>query len=92
MQNANQLPEKPILSIAGQSLEVKFRDFNQIEHGDVSLFRPSDARLDRRFALKPSTGIMQRFDVSGLPKGMYYAKMRWSMNGKEYYVENPITL
>ena len=92
MQNANSLPEKPVLSVAGQSLEVKFREFGRIEHGDVSLFRPSDARLDRRFVLQPSAGMMQRFDVSGLPKGMYHAKMRWSMNGKEYFIENPVTL
>jgi len=92
MQNANRLTQKPTLSIAGQSLEVKFGQFDQIENGDVRLFRPSDARLDRRFVLQPSTGVMQRFDISGLPKGMYHAKMRWSMNGKEYFVENPITL
>jgi hypothetical protein len=92
IKNADQLSEKPTLTIAGESLEVTFAQFNRIENGDVRLFRPSDARLDRHFVLQPSTGIVQRFDVRGLPKGMYHAKMKWSMNGKEYYVENSITL
>jgi hypothetical protein len=92
MENANKLEQQPSMMIVGQELEVKFNGFNNLEEGQVDLFRPSDTRFDRKFVLRNAPGESQLFDVSMMPKGMYHAKMKWSMNGKEYFVEQYITL
>lgn len=90
--NTSQLQEKPDIKVAKGIIEVKFNQFSTMEKGEIKLFRPSDVRLDKQFTLQASDEGAQQFDVSSLPGGMYRLKMLWSMNGKEYYVEDVITL
>ena len=90
--NTLQLQEKPDINVVNGVMEVKFNQFNAMEEGEIKLFRPSDVRLDKQFKLLPSDQKAQQFDVRALPAGMYRIKMLWSMNGKEYYIENVITL
>lgn len=90
--NTSQLQEKPYINVVNGIMEVKFNQFNRMDNGEIKLFRPSDVRLDKQFRLLPSDQNAQQFDVSALPGGMYRIKMLWSMNGKEYYIENVITL
>lgn len=90
--NTSQLSEKPSIGVVNGVIEVQFNQFNSLDKGELKLFRPSDVRLDRQFTLQSSAGTAQQFDVSKLPGGMYRLKMLWSMNGKEYYVEDMITL
>lgn len=92
LNNANRLESKPTITVAGDMLEIQFNQFSNVERSEVKLFRPSDVRLDRQFKLQTSEGNTQRFDVSSLPKGMYRAKMKWSMKGKEYFIEYVINL
>ncbi len=90
--NTSRLEEKPDISISNGVIEIKFNQFNAMDKGEIKLFRPSDVRLDKQFALQVSEQTQQQFDVSTLPGGMYRVKMLWSMNGKEYYIEDMITL
>ena len=92
MNNTNRLDQKPEITVSGDILEIQFDLFSAVEEGEVKLFRPSDVRFDKQFILKVSMETSQRFDVSSLPKGMYRAKMQWTMNGKEYFIENIINL
>jgi len=92
LNNTSRLGEKPTMTVAGSVLEIQFNQFNNLEHGELKLFRPSDVRFDKQFILQTSSERAQRFDVSSLPKGMYRAKMKWSMKGKDYFIENIINL
>jgi hypothetical protein len=92
IENANRLQDQPKMMIVGHDLEIQFEGFKNLDQGQIDLFRPSDTRFDRKFVLQNSAGKRQLFDVSMLPKGMYYARMKWSMHGKEYYIEQSITL
>ncbi len=92
MNNTARLEEKPVIAFTGQALEIQFSQFNNLEGGEVKVFRPSDPRFDKQFILHTSTETIQRFDIRSFPKGMYRVKMRWSMKGKEYYVEQVIIL
>ena len=92
IENANKLDQPPKMAIVGQELEIQFNGFRNLDHGQVDLFRPSDTRFDKKFTLENSVGQRQLFDVSMLPRGMYHARMKWTMNGKEYFVEQSITL
>lgn len=88
-QNTSQLDSKPAIVVANNQLQVSFANLNQIEKGELKLFRPSDARLDRTYELK-SAESFQTFDVSTQQRGMYKASLRWTMNGKEYFLEETI--
>ncbi len=92
MNNANELVNKPTISVKGVLLEVQFDQFNSFEQGKLKLFRPSDTHLDRQYVLRASPEGMQYFDISSLAKGMYHARMTWTMKGKEYFIEDTITL
>ncbi len=92
MNNTARLGEKPTIAITGQTLEIQFSQFNNLESGEVKVFRPSDLRFDKQFILHTSTETTRRFDISSFPKGMYRVKMCWSMKDKKYYVEQVIIL
>jgi len=84
---------KPEIRIEGGNVvTVKYDDFAKVEEGVLVLFRPSDASLDRRFRLSAKGASAQYFNAEDLPPGMYRARMTWTMEGREYYLEQEITL
>ncbi len=91
LNNTNQLSEKPVIQVSNHALEIQFSRWADVKEGSVVLFRPSDAKLDRRFSV---TGVenIQRIDLKELPGGMYKARMSWSMDGKGYFLESVIYL
>ncbi len=91
MTNAEQLKEKPLVQVVNGALEVQFSRLPEIEQGELELFRPSDAKLDRRYTLA-SISQVQRIELEGVQGGMYKAKLRWRMDGKDYYLESVIYL
>lgn len=92
LNNTQQLSDKPEIRVSNGSLKISFQTTSQLDEGELKLFRPSDTRFDKKFALQKFTDQNQSFDVSQFPKGMYRAQMQWTMNGKEYYIEQVINL
>src|SRR5687768_12027779 len=83
--NAQQLAVKPEILIVNNSVQISFRDFNALQSGELKLFRPSNAKSDLIFELKATPDTLQLFDLHLRQKGMYKAKMKWTMNDKEYF-------
>ncbi len=93
MKNTSNLDEKPdIKTDGGELLKVTYNKFNEIERGDLQLFRPSDPALDKQFQLAHSSESFQYFSTKGLKKGMYRARMQWTMRGKEFFFEQVVNL
>lgn len=92
IRNVSALAHKPEINVMQGTLVVSFGELSKVSSGEMKLFRPSDARLDRTFALTDSETDMLQFDVSSLPAGMYKARMTWQMNGKEYFIEEIVNL
>jgi hypothetical protein len=90
--NTEQLKFKPEIYIVNDRMHIHFKDFHVIHSGEIKLFRPSNAGADLLFELKTTADTVQAFDLSARQKGMYKAKMKWSMNDKEYYLEKTIYL
>ena len=90
--NAQELFVKPEISIERNELKISFKDFNKIQAGEVKLFRPSNAASDMLFRLERSEEPIQSFDLQAKEKGMYKAQMKWSMDGKEFYIEQTVYL
>jgi hypothetical protein len=90
--NVHQLINKPEILIVNNHVQISFKDFSSLQQGELKLFRPSNAKSDLVFQLKSTADTLQRFDLNSREKGMYKAKMKWSMNDKEYYMEKMIYL
>jgi nitrogen fixation protein FixH len=60
--------------------------------GTLSLYRPSDARQDRNFALQPLADGSQAVVLTGLEPGLWRARMQWTSGGVEYFHEQSVQL
>jgi hypothetical protein len=88
--NTNALLSKPEFNKReGGSIEISFDQQYKIEKGEVKFFCPSNPNADKNFAFMTSNNT-QQFDITSFPKGMYKARVYWSMDGKEYYFEEVI--
>ena len=87
------LSEKPSIQVEnGDIIKVHYPDFHAIQSGELHLFRPSDPKMDKQFDLRRSTDALQYFSTAGMERGMYRARMKWTMNGEEFYIEHVINL
>lgn len=92
-QNALNLEARPDIVVREDNLEIHYAEMDAVSTGTVTLFRPSNAALDREFRLLvPSSEAVQRFPLRGAVKGLYKARMRWVMRGKEYFMEKVIVI
>ncbi len=87
--NTKTLINKPEISKVGNNLTVRFDQQFNIEKGEMKMFCPSNSKLDKDFVLS-AAGNIQQFDISTFEKGMYKAKLLWTMHGEEYYYEEII--
>jgi hypothetical protein len=92
LQNVSALQQKPAITKGDGMVEVSFDRFIEMEQGTLTLFRPSDASKDRTFALEQRNAVKQSFPVSELERGMYRARIQWTMGTKEYFFEEIIYL
>ena len=90
--NAQQLLVSPDITVVNSHVQISFKDFSNLQSGELKLFRPSNIKSDLVFELKPTADTVQLFDLRSRERGMYKAKMKWSMNNKEYYLEETIYL
>jgi hypothetical protein len=88
LNNTEALQHKPLIEFTNQELKITWDKAIQIEKGEVNLFCPSNANLDKQFELQHSSE--QTFTFSSLKKGLYKVKLLWSASGKEYYIEKTI--
>ncbi len=89
--NTALLERKPVILITRKAMQVTFDHTQAIEHGELRLYCPSNARMDRTLTLGSNQQEFSQ-EISGLTAGMYRAKLYWSMSGKDYYLEEIINL
>ena len=60
--------------------------------GTIYFFRPSDASLDREFALKLDEQGKQTIGLENLHPGFWKVKIQWKQGGQEYYSEQTLNI
>ena len=60
--------------------------------GTLHLFRPSDARLDQKIPLFVDGDRKLTFDLGGLQPGYWKMLLSWEEGGKEFYLEEKISI
>jgi hypothetical protein len=89
--NTLALADKPkITKVNSVTLRVSFAQ--PVAHGELKLFCPSNPKMDKNFIIASSENNSQLFDLQFLQKGMYRAKIFWTMNKKEYFYEEVISI
>ncbi|MEP2771494.1 MAG: FixH family protein [Fulvivirga sp.] len=88
--NKNELSQKPEINKENGKIIISIPDSELV--GEVHFFRPSDAGLDKKYALKLDENGQQQFSAYDFEKGLWRVKVNWNKNGKEYYSEHSLTL
>jgi len=60
--------------------------------GSISLFRPSDDKLDQELPLQPGRDLSQLIETGKLEKGLWKVRVRFSTGADTYYAEESIQL
>ena len=60
--------------------------------GEVQLYRPSAAGLDRRFKLAPDQIGAQSIDAADLLEGLWKVRVAWRVEGQEYFLDQRIVI
>ena len=93
LNNTEKLQQKPVMKIVENNfLKVDFMQTDDIQNGELKLFCPSNPKMDKNFKLNTSDKGSQLIELSGLQAGMYKAKLLWTMDGKEFYMEEIINI
>ena len=91
LKNVSQLSSKPVIKVLeNKTIQITFDRFNDMENGELRLFRPSDSSKDKKYSIVPTSNATQEFPTTDLTPGMDRAKMQWTMNGKEFFLEEVI--
>jgi hypothetical protein len=92
LNNTAQLSEKPEITVSHGTVQIVYKTDQVLDKGVFKLFRPSNLRFDKQFELQSFSEPIHQFNVKYFPKGMYRARMEWTSEGKEYFLEQVINL
>jgi len=91
IKNTQQLSQNISLAQDNHQLIVQFPDLFEKElDGNISLFRPSDARFDVNTKITLDQNHRQSISTAEMAKGYYKVKMDWKDGDKAYYHEESI--
>jgi len=60
--------------------------------GKISLYRANAPELDREFVFAPGKDGTQTLDAAGFASGLWHVRVSWNAGGKNYFLEQKITL
>ncbi|MEX0883716.1 MAG: FixH family protein [Cyclobacteriaceae bacterium] len=60
--------------------------------GELHLFRPSDARMDKKFKVDIQDKKINTYDLKNLQTGYWKVKLSWTENGMDFYEEKKIEI
>lgn len=96
LENTMRLSSTPLFKVNREAnlLEVEFPvEFSQGKvSGELHLYRPSDARWDRSFELALDSERVHRIPINTLPPGNWTVKMDWKHVGREFMLEEKLSL
>jgi hypothetical protein len=60
--------------------------------GSITMFRPSDSRMDVRLPVQPDTTGVQVIPVTNLAAGLWRVQLDWQKGGEAYYFEQKVMI
>jgi len=90
IQNKNDMNIQPRLEQKDGLIVLTIKDLDL--QGEIHFFRPSNAKLDKKYTLKLNESGEQLFSATDFEKGLWRVKINWNNKGKEYYSEHSVVL
>lgn len=86
------LAERPVISFSPmtQAVTIEFPAYQRTVDGNLLFYRPSVAAMDFSVPLALDTLRTQTIMDRRLSSGYWRAKLTWTMNGDEYFVEQDL--
>ncbi len=60
--------------------------------GQIQLYRPSAANLDKTLRLEPDAKGLQIIDAANLSPGLWKVRVSWTMNDQGYYLDQSVVV
>ncbi len=60
--------------------------------GQIELYRPSAARLDRKVKLEPDVAGVQSLDASMLSPGLWKVRVSWTVEQRDYFFDRDLVI
>lgn len=96
LERAQRLPDgaRVVFDPARQSITLALpADHARREaRGEITLFRPSAAGLDRRLDLRLAADGTQVLDASALQPGLWKIRVSWQVAGEEFYLDEKVVV
>jgi len=90
--NTLDLAEKVKIDYDGQQILINLSEFDSSTKGQVTLFRSSDHKLDKKMPLAISDDSKMVIPTKGLKRGVWIVKLKWESGGKHYQYEDSVFL
>ena len=90
IQNAEDLAQKPTINVVSNGVEIVFPKIFVPKNikGKVSLYRPSNKKLDFQIPISLSDATTLLIPIKSLVRGRWDVNMEWQYDGKSYlYLE-----
>jgi nitrogen fixation protein FixH len=88
------LVEQVAMRVGKDVVELSFpRGFTPaMVRGEITIYRPSDRRLDVALPVRLDSTGQQQILTGGLKRGLWKVQLSWTYRGVDYYNELPVTL
>ena len=92
VKRTNALPEKPVISLAGKNVYIKFPNTleTQLIEGTINFYRPSDNNQDFDIPISLNQLGEQIVNSIRLHKGMWRVYIDWNIDEEKYLSEKII--
>ena len=84
------LSTRPVVWFQSDQVVVSWDRLKQIDHAQLWLYRPSDQHLDKNFEWHQSAADTVALQVTDIEPGLWRASLTWTMDGRDYLMEQVI--
>ena len=79
---------------AGRCIRICLRPGQSSAHaaGQIQLYRPSAASLDRELKLAPGADGVQTIDASALAPGLWQVRVSWRVEQQDYFMDQKVVI
>ena len=90
--NTNQLGQATTIEFNEKthSIDINLSELSNTARGEVTIYRPSNAKMDVKVPLQLNNEGKQSIATNELPKGLWVVKIDWKNASKDYYKETKI--
>lgn len=90
--NTNALKESLKIESRGKVILITYPKLETGISGDISFYKPSDAKSDFKIKVEPGSDLKQVVLSDKLNKGLWKIQVSWASGGRDYFSEEKLML